>query len=117
MVKKRAKVGRPPDEVKRMALSLRVTPTVRKLLDNAAAEAGRSISQEAEMMIERAIQYDRTFEAMKTTMEKIKTGNIEAAFREIGYRSEVTENGKIWLPPEYPGPRSGWLGPEEKPEE
>lgn len=54
MGKKRTKVGRPPNEVKRMALSLRVTPTVRSGLDSAAAQTGRSISQEAELRLEQS---------------------------------------------------------------
>ncbi len=63
MPSKKKRTGRPPSEVKRMSLSLRVTPTVKKLIENAAAESGRSISQEVEMMIERAVQYDRIFAA------------------------------------------------------
>lgn len=115
MGKKQSKIGRPRDEVKRMALSLRVTPTVRKLLDNAAAEAGRSISQEAEMMIERAIQYDRMFEAMKRTAEQIQQGNLEAELVRVGYELyRHPEYGKAWLSPGFPGERSGFITPPEK---
>ena len=50
----KAKVGRPRDPVRRMPLSLRVTPAVRKRLDRLAAASGRSISQEAELRLEQS---------------------------------------------------------------
>ena len=49
--------GRPRSTVQRVPLSLRVTPAVRTLIEASAQRSGRSISQEAEMLIEAA--FDR----------------------------------------------------------
>ncbi len=52
--------GRPPqnDVAKRSAISLRVTPSLREKADNAALEAGRSLSQEIELRLEQSFARD-----------------------------------------------------------
>ena len=57
--KPRRKRGRPallPTEGKREVISLRVTGELRQRLEAAASETGRSMSQEAELRIERSFQ-------------------------------------------------------------
>lgn len=48
--------GRAPVPGERVGLSLRVTPEVKASLDAAAASSGRSLSQEAEIRLERSFQ-------------------------------------------------------------
>src|SRR3954447_19596048 len=54
--KTKKRVGRPPDPVQRVPLSLRVTPDVKKQLDTAAKQSGRSQSQEAEFRLEQSFR-------------------------------------------------------------
>ena len=46
----------PPTPGERVPLSLRVTADIRTRLEEAALESGRSLSQEAEMRLERSIR-------------------------------------------------------------
>jgi hypothetical protein len=48
--------GRRPKDQKRVPLSMRVTPAVREQLVSIAAESGRSITQEAEIRLERSLR-------------------------------------------------------------
>ena len=50
------KGGRPRNAVRRVPLSLRVTPEVRSRLDDLARDSGRSISQEAEFRLEQSFK-------------------------------------------------------------
>jgi TraY domain len=50
---------KPSEEGRRVALSLRLTPSIKELLDAAALEGGRSLSQEAEFRLEQSFQRDR----------------------------------------------------------
>jgi|GEM_PF-3642767 len=120
---KKKRTGRPAKKAtpgSRVSLGLKVTAQIKDLLDAQAKASGRTQSQEAEMMIERAIQYDRTLTAMKTTLEGIQRGNIETALREAGWRSfPVRGGGKAWVSDEFLGdlPASGYITPPEKSEE
>ena len=58
---KPARIGRPPlppTEGKRVALGLRTTAGLRRKIDKAARIEGRSISQEAELRLERSFDLD-----------------------------------------------------------
>src|SRR5262245_27976798 len=57
---------RPPQPGRRETVSVRVTPRLRALLDKAAEESGRSISQEAEAIIE---HYFQRRELLRETLE------------------------------------------------
>ncbi len=109
------RIGRPMKpavEGNRVSLGLKVTAEIKGRIDAAAKESGRTQSQEAERLIERAFQYDELLEAMRTTMAKIKDGNIEAAFRIAGYRPLHSPHGKIWVPRDYPLKQiSGFIPP------
>jgi hypothetical protein len=54
--------GRPrrePEPGERVSLGLRVTPDMKRRLDEAAAKSGRSQSQEAELRLERSFDYEK----------------------------------------------------------
>ena len=63
---------------------------------------GSTQSQVAERLIERALHYDRMLSAMNTTMDEIRRGNLEAAFRAEGYSPIHSIHGKIWVPARLP---------------
>jgi len=119
MTMKAAKrIGRPftPPTKKRISLGLKVTPDVKQLIDAMARASGRTQSQEAEHLIERALLYDRTMAAMRTTLETIEQGNIEAALYRKGWRpirSPKTDK-KLWAEPGYPGIEPGGFFAEEE---
>jgi hypothetical protein len=54
--KRGGRPGRQPAEGERVKLGLRVTPSMKKKLDEAAASSGRSQSQEAELRLERSFE-------------------------------------------------------------
>jgi hypothetical protein len=60
-VKPKNRGGRPrtrqPKEGQRLTISVRVTPRLRTLLDESAQESGRSMSQEAEALLERTFEF------------------------------------------------------------
>src|SRR4051812_35854254 len=100
MTKEAKRVGRPmkaPARGKRVSLGLKVTAEVKRRIDTAARNSGRTQSQEAEALIERALTYDTMFEAMRTNMADIAKGNIEAAFRRLEYTKHRTLHGDVWL--------------------
>jgi hypothetical protein len=114
------RIGRPmkqPPRGTRVSLGLKVGAEVKRRIDSAARASGRTQSQEAELLIERALHYDRMLGAMNTSLEDIRRGQVEDAFRAAGYRWHHTPYGKIWLPPGYPGEPSGFISQEEKEEE
>jgi hypothetical protein len=98
------KTGRPvkPAERKRIQLGLIVTAETKATIDKLAEDSGRSQSQVAEMLIERALQYDRMLAAMNTTIDEIRRGNFDGAAQNEGYHPVRSPYGKIWLPPGYP---------------
>jgi hypothetical protein len=107
------KVGRP--QTNRVALSLRVSPAVRKRLEDRVKETGRSISQEAELLMEQTLQYERAFEAMRGTIKEIEERNVEAALVRRGWTWITDVRGKLWVSPDFPIERSHWvpMPPEE----
>jgi hypothetical protein len=105
---------KPPAKGQRVSLGLKVTAAVKRHIDSEARASGRTQSQEAEALIERALQYDRVLQAMGTTVEKIEWGSIEAALRRRGYTAIHHPRGDIWLPPGYRMERSpGFMTQEE----
>jgi hypothetical protein len=57
----RGKIGRPstaPRSGERIGMSLRVTPDIKQRLERSALETGRSLSQEAELRLERSFRDD-----------------------------------------------------------
>jgi hypothetical protein len=113
MKKAKKRVGRPPKppaEGKRISLGLKVTAAVKRRIDKAAQDSGRTQSQEAEALIERAFLYDGMLQAIRTTLANISKGRIDAAFREAGFTAIHTPYGKVWVPRDFPIKASGFLG-------
>jgi|KBSMisStaDraftv2_1062788.scaffolds.fasta_scaffold1621431_1 hypothetical protein len=109
--------AKPAQERKRIQLGLIVSAKIKALIDEEAKNSGRTQSQVAEWLIERALQYDTMLSAMNTTVDQITRGNIEAAFQGKGYVPVRSSYGKIWFPPDYPLERSGFQAwkPGEEP--
>ena len=68
------RIGRPikpalPGE--RPSLGLKVTAATKALIEALARASGRTQSQEAEFLIERCVQYDRTLMAMRVTEREL----------------------------------------------
>jgi hypothetical protein len=118
MTKQAKRIGRPPMKPpargKRVSLGLKVTAEVKRHLDSAHRMSGRTQSQEAEHLIEKALAYDQMLDAMRTTLAQIEQGSVEAALRRQGYTPIHTLHGKLWAPPGYPIERSGFIPPEEE---
>jgi predicted DNA-binding protein len=110
------KKGRPvrmPEAGQRYALGLRVSAEIKQLLDDTARRTGSTQSQVAERLIDRALHYDQMLSAMNTTMDEIRRGNLEGAFRSEGYSSINSPYGKIWVPRDYPIERSNFIAGEK----
>jgi hypothetical protein len=104
MTKPAKRIGRPPMKPpargKRVSLGLKVTAEVKRHLDSAHRMSGRTQSQEAEHLIEKALAYDEMLDAMRTTVAEIDRGSVEAALRHRNWRRD--EKGR-WSPPEVHG--------------
>jgi hypothetical protein len=125
------RIGRPPRNPptrgKRVSLGLKVTAEVKRHLDSAFRTSGRTQSQEAEHLIEKALAYDQMLNALSTltsiaplrksgrtqlqrehyaervlaiyrTIEEIERGSVEAALRRRNWRRDGTTGH--WIPPE-----------------
>jgi hypothetical protein len=117
MGKPAKRIGRPTKTPKgrvRVALGLKVTAETKRVIDQMAQASGRTQSQQAEFLIERALQFDRTLAAMGTTLADMQTGNIEATLFRLGYTPiRSPREGKVWklwAEPGFPGvERSGFV--------
>ena len=92
---KRPKMGRPPlpvSERKLPSMAFRPTPDVRRKLEEAAAESGRSMSQEMQSRLEHSLQDQDAREREMGGRELL------ALFRMLGAVAEVIEErtGKKW---------------------
>jgi hypothetical protein len=122
---KSARIGRPTKKLKvgekigeRVPLSLRVTAKMKRDLDARAEKNGRSLSQEAEYLIERSFTYDSLnnwlVTAMNMTMGDIARGTAEAAFRKLGYDMVRDKDGrKAWLEPGHGLAMSGFVADDK----
>jgi protein-disulfide isomerase-like protein with CxxC motif len=107
-----------PKEGQRVPLGLKVTADVKAKIDAVAKASGRTQSQEAERLIERAFTYDSIMAAMNLTAEQMKKQNDEAAFRSAGYKHywTTTRDGKtykVWVEADFPIEKSGFRKVEE----
>jgi hypothetical protein len=99
MTKRAKKKPRRPD---RPTLSTRTSQELRRALDEAAARSGRSIAQEAEAWLERALAWEQTLGDMKSATARHKQmlkGELETALRDAGYIPVHDLRGKFWLEP------------------
>jgi hypothetical protein len=115
---KEIKTGRPPGRPRKFAprvhATTRLAPKLHTELMEAATGCGRSLSEEIEWRIERLAAYDSAMAAMRTSLEQIAAGNLEATLWRLGFTPvRHTPSGKkAWLEPGYPGvQRSGFVAP------
>jgi hypothetical protein len=114
----KSRMGRPPKsssgERRTDTIAFRVRGSLGDRLRNAAAKSGRTLSDEVEFWVERALAYDEMMKTMRTTLAEIERGNVEAAFVRLGYTPVHAPNGdKIWVPPSYELGRSGFVSEDE----
>lgn len=81
----------------RINATVRFTPKRYAALKGAADDAGRSVSEQVEVMIERAFTLDALLAALGTDDSKM----ADALFRRT-HRPLHTMQGDIWIPKEHP---------------
>jgi hypothetical protein len=89
----------------RFQIGVIVAGPTKKLIMEQAKISGRSISREAEHLIERAVSYDRVMKHMRSTLEEMEKGGVEAVLMRLGY-TPIRDAGtgkKAWAEPGYPG--------------
>jgi Ribbon-helix-helix protein, copG family len=97
----------------RPQLNVIVSSEMKDRIAQMAADSGQSMGQIVEQLLDRAITYDRMLDAMNTSLQEIKRGQIENAFRAEGYHRVGTPYGIAWLPRDYPIERSRFLAQHE----
>ena len=104
---KRRRIGRPtkkPKAGERVPLGLRVTAEIKRKLDAAAEDAGRSQSQEAELRLERSFEWEEARGTVQQWMAEacsVVQGDIENAFRHFGYTPiSMLPSGRMWASPD-----------------
>jgi predicted DNA-binding protein len=112
-VKRAGRPLRSAEKGERYSLGLIVTAEMKQFIDDTAKATGRTQSQVAELLMEKAVAYDRMLSAMNTSLEEIRRGQIEAAFRAAGFTAIHSPYGKIWVPKDYPMERSRFLAQDE----
>jgi hypothetical protein len=119
----RQKRGRPIKKVpkgERTQIGVIVGGKTKALLLKAMKESGRTISREAEHLIERAVALDDWLTGQKRTLKELERGNVEAELHRLGYPMQrQIINGKVWktwAEPGFPGTQiSGFVDPEDQP--
>jgi len=106
------RTGRPMKAARkgeRYQIGVIVTGATKAVITKAAKESGRTISREVEHMIERCLQYDRIFAAMRKTAEEIQQDNLHAALLRAGFSVERLPVGdKTFMTYREPGhPHAG----------
>jgi hypothetical protein len=100
------RTGRPIKDVpagRTVQLGILVAAETKAIIAKAAEASGKSLSREAEALIERALTYDRQFQAMGTSLEQIKQGNLTVELLKAGYVPLRDPAGNVtWLPPGHP---------------
>jgi hypothetical protein len=98
----------------RYQIGVIVTGTTKNIIAKEAMKTGRTISREVEILIERALAYDKVLESRQITLEEMEKGNIEAALWRLGYtpiRTPIDGKAwKVWAEPGHPrAERSGFI--------
>jgi hypothetical protein len=110
------RIGRPvkaPARGKRAPLSLLVAPELKRKVEKATRDSGRTMAAEAEALIEQGMAAAELLAHFGTT---ITEQLAEKNFRDRGYTWAHTRWGKIFFPPGFPGapPSSpGFMSDEE----
>ena len=118
MTKKAKRIGRPmkePKRGKRVSLGLKVRAEVKQHIDKAARDSGRTQSQEAELLIEKALWDEERLVTLRWSLEEIVKGNVEAALHRADYIVVRDRDGRKWWSYEPdPKKRSGFVDPNEE---
>jgi hypothetical protein len=95
---------KPARKGEKYQLGVIVSGVTKKALVEAIKVSGRSISREAEHLIERCLHYDRMMDAMRTNLAQMEKGNVEAVLHRLGYRPmRDLATGKVaWCEPGHP---------------
>jgi hypothetical protein len=121
MKKSAKRIGRPVKPsmtAKRVSLGLKVTSEIKRVIEALALASGRTQSQQAEYLIERALQYDRTMQAMQAAVESLEQSAVEDALHRKGWRlvrmrDQHGNSADLWAPPDHPwNVRSGFMPPD-----
>jgi predicted transcriptional regulator len=114
--KRPGRPAKPPSPGRRTTVTLMMSPELKARIDEAAQAAGRTQSQEAELLLEQSLAVRDVLGAMRTTISEIARGHAEANFRRRGYAVIHSPHGDIWIPPGHPAtPQpSGFIPPEEE---
>jgi predicted HicB family RNase H-like nuclease len=97
----------------RIHATVRFTPERHASLKAEADRNGRSVSEQVEAMVERAVAYDQMLEAIRTSVAEIERGAVEGAFRRAGYMPVSSRFGRVWYPPGFPMEGSGFITEDE----
>ena len=98
----------------RVSLGLKVTTKTKLVIEALAVASGRTQSQQAEYLIERALQFDEAHKSMRVTLESIKTNGIEGVLAREGWRvvrlrDEDEKAAYLWAPPRSSVESPEWL--------
>jgi len=97
----------------RPQLNVIVSSEMKTKIAQMAVDRGQSMGQVCEQLLERAFYLDRMLDSMNQSIEQIRSGSIEAAFRAEGYTAIHSPYGFVWVPREYPIERSRFLAQHE----
>lgn len=121
MTKPTPRIGRPmqaPVKGKRTSLGLKVSPDIKRRIDQVARDSGKTQSQVAEALIERALAFELVLKASTVSEPDMKRRMAEAVFRAEGYviGQRLSDGSKIWVPKKHMNPKllSGFRAPEEE---
>jgi hypothetical protein len=107
-------IGRPSKAARkgrRYQIGVIVTGETKAVIAQSAKDSGRTISRQVEHLVERCLHYDQVLKDMRTTVEAIDKGSVEAALRRANWKCD--QNGR-WSPPEVHGlPPSRFITEEE----
>jgi hypothetical protein len=115
--------GRPvkpaPRGRKRIQVSMILNAKIKTRVDKEARDSGRTFSQTGEWLIERALSLDDVLRSMKRSFSSVDRENFEMEMIRRGYTKLLgSRHGPVvWLPPEAPVERSGFIAwtEEEQP--
>jgi len=97
----------------RPQLNVIVSSEMKDKIAQMALDRGQSMGQVCEQLLDRAFYLDRMLDSMNQSIEQIRRGSIEAAFRREGYTPVRSPYGSVWVPKEYPIERSRFLAQHE----
>jgi hypothetical protein len=107
------KRGRPPVKPAlaghRHQIGVLVAGPTKDAIAASAKVSGRSLSREAEHLIERALAYDYAMSLMRTTLETMDQDGVDAELRRRGYTGipHPVTGKMLWAEPGYPGIKQG----------